>query len=114
MAFVRGHRLWYSPEDPRRTHAPDSTPVEGTIGGDSIALNQPVEAWTGIRKTIAVMPHSDHVQVRHKLSTDHAWPVEHAPWALTVPALFGMSIAPLPVGYKPGDAPAECIVKHEK
>jgi hypothetical protein len=50
-----GHRLWHSPEDPRRTYVPDNFPIEYCIKGNSVYLSQPVEPWVQVKKR-----HSDN------------------------------------------------------
>ncbi len=93
-----GHRLWHAPEVRPRTYAPDNEPVEVQATPEGWAFIQPVEASTGIQKTIIVsFPELSHtVRVTHRLRNLGPWTVELAPWALSVMAPGGMAIIPLP------------------
>jgi len=61
-----------------------------------LKLTQPVEAITGIEKAMEVTldARSDAVTVRHRLVNRNLWPVELAPWALTVMQGPGRVILP--------------------
>jgi hypothetical protein len=91
-----GHRLWHAPEDPQRTYIPDNDPVvmEDVPGG--VRIIQPVEAQTGIRKSITVTLPDDGAQVLvdHSLQNLGQAPVELAPWAITQVKPGGMAILP--------------------
>src|SRR5262249_26509652 len=49
-----GHRLWFAPEDPVRTYAPDNGPAEVQVAGDTITGIGAVEPLTGLSKRITV------------------------------------------------------------
>lgn len=91
-----GHRLWHSPEAKPRSYFPDNAPVEAVIDGSTLRLIPPLETTTGIQKEIDVTLIGDrpHVEVRHLLENKGLWPVELAPWALTVLNLDGVAIVP--------------------
>jgi hypothetical protein len=93
-----GHRLWHAPEAMPRTYCPDNGPVEIQVYADFIRLIQPVEATTGIQKEMDISLAVDrpHVRVVHRLRNCLLWPVEVAPWALSVMAPGGVAILPLP------------------
>jgi hypothetical protein len=94
-----GHRLWHAPEARPRTYLPDNDPVEYTELGDyGMRLTQAPEEGSGIQKamTVTMAAEDDVVIVEHTLTNFGPWPVELAPWALTVLAPGGMAIAPLP------------------
>ena len=93
-----GHRLWHAPEAKPRTYCPDNAPVRLEQHGDFVRLIQPPEATTGIQKEIDIrLPATDaHVEVTHRLRNTNLWPVELAPWALSVMAPAGTAIIPLP------------------
>ena len=93
-----GHRLWHSPEAKPRSYFPDNFPIEVKEGPNSLTLIQPAEITTGIRKTIEVtmQPDRNQVVVVHRLHNDNLWPVELAPWALSVMAKTGLAIIPQP------------------
>jgi hypothetical protein len=93
---VGGHRLWHAPEGMPRSYSPDSAPVEREANGSTIRLRQAVEPRVGIQKEIAVGldPAGTHVTVRHRLTNRNLWPVELAPWAMTIMSAGGTVILP--------------------
>ncbi|MDZ4769211.1 MAG: hypothetical protein SGJ24_08790 [Chloroflexota bacterium] len=93
-----GHRLWHAPESQPRTYAPDNSPIHVEPIPNGVRLMQPIEASTGIEKQIDLVMHESeaHVQVTHRLRNTNAWAVTLAPWALSVMALGGTAIVPLP------------------
>jgi hypothetical protein len=98
-----GHRLWHSPEAKPRSYIPDNSPVEARADGDTLRLVQPVEAGTGIRKEIDLRMYADspRVRVTHRLRNQGLWPVELAPWALTVMDPGGAAFLPQPAQADP-------------
>jgi hypothetical protein len=96
--FRGGHRLWYAPEDPRCTYIPDDAPVTITEFESGILVTQPVEAQTGIQKslTITLPGHDARVIVDHTLANRGAASVELAPWAITQLRPGGVAILPQP------------------
>lgn len=98
-----GHRLWHSPEDKVRSYYPDNGPVKVAEENGIVRVIQPPEATTGIQKELAIVldPASNQVEVRHYLRNVGLWPVELAPWALTVMAPGGMGIVPQPTRTHP-------------
>jgi hypothetical protein len=103
-----GHRLWHAPEDHLRTYWPDNVPVRVEAGSDSLILTQEIEPTTGIEKTIELRlwPHDNRVTVVHRLRNRGLWPIETAPWALSVMTRNGFAIVPQP----PADVPQETAV----
>lgn len=92
-----GHRLWHAPESHPRTYAPDNAPVQVETLANSLRFTQPTEAATGIQKEIEVrLVGPTQVEVVHRLRNHNLWPVNLAPWALTVMAQNGTAILPLP------------------
>lgn len=91
-----GHRLWHAPEGVPRSYSPDNDPVEVEVSGDTVTLTQKVEPATGIQKQIAVTlaPQGSRVTVRHTLTNRGLWPVELAPWALTIVRPGGEQVIP--------------------
>lgn len=91
-----GHRLWHAPEAKPRTYSPDNAPVAYAWDGKTLKITQPKEADTGIAKSLEITLDADanHVQVLHRLVNEGPWPVELAPWALTVMAPGGRAIFP--------------------
>ncbi len=93
-----GHRFWHAPEDPARTYLPDNGPVHAAALPDGLRLVQPVEAATGLQKEIELKlwPGTARVRVTHRLRNHGLWAVALAPWALSVMAMGGTAIIPLP------------------
>jgi hypothetical protein len=94
--FYGGHRLWHAPENMPRTYAPDDDPVEIVPGQNGLLITQPVEAQTGIEKSIhiSLVEQKPQVIVRHTLTNRGMWPVECAPWAITQLKTGGRAILP--------------------
>jgi hypothetical protein len=93
-----GHRLWHAPEAQPRSYAPDNTPVKLEQHDGFVRLIQPVENLTGLEKEMDLQLAADRagVQVTHRLTNRGIWPVELAPWALSVMAPGGTGVFPLP------------------
>jgi hypothetical protein len=91
-----GHRLWHAPEASPRTYSPDNEPVPFEVDGGKLRLTQAVEPGTGIRKSLelSLIPGRDSLEVVHRLTNTGLWPVELAPWAITVMAPGGVAIVP--------------------
>jgi hypothetical protein len=103
-----GHRLWHAPEAVPRSYAPDNEPVKVKEQKKFVRVTQPVEKSTGIRKEIdiALSPGKPHAKLTHRLTNTGPWPVELAPWALSVMAAGGKVIIPLP----PRGTHPECLL----
>jgi len=93
-----GHRLWHAPEAVPRSYVPDNGQVSVEDKGRFVRVVQPVEAGTGIQKEldVALSAKEAHVKVTHRLRNTGAWPVELAPWALSVMEQGGRAVIPLP------------------
>ena len=91
-----GHRLWHAPEAKPRTYAPDNDPVAWELQADRILLTQAVEPATGIRKELELRLEdgADRLHLTHRLRNLGPWPVELAPWAITMMAPGGVAIVP--------------------
>lgn len=91
-----GHRLWHAPEVPERTVQPDNDPVSVERHGDGVTLEQGVEPETEISKALSVhlAPDAPRLTVTHALTNEGPWPVELAPWAITVLAGGGTAVLP--------------------
>ncbi len=94
--FYGGHRLWYAPENMQRTYSPDDSPVEIVQMGNGLSVTQPVEAQTGIEKTIHISLLEDKPQIiiHHTLTNRGLRPVECTPWAITQFKTGGVAILP--------------------
>jgi hypothetical protein len=93
-----GHRIWKAPEDPIATWAPDNVPVEVTVTASGLAAREPVEPLTGLQKEIAVelAASGTRVTVSHRIFNKGLFPLEFAPWALTMMAQGGVAITGFP------------------
>lgn len=91
-----GHRLWYAPEDPRRTYLPDDEPVAIAEVENGVLVTQPVEPQTGVQKSLTItLPDQDaRVIVDHTLHNRGSKLVELAPWAITQLKPGGVAILP--------------------
>ena len=94
--FYGGHRLWHAPENMPRTYARDDDPLEVVPARDGLSVTQPVEAQTGIEKSIhiSLVEQKPQVIVHHTLTNRGLWPVECAPWAITQLKTGGVAILP--------------------
>lgn len=91
-----GHRLWHSPEDAVRTYQPDDDPLAVKPLPRGVALTQPVEPKTGLQKGMRIELLGERtVKVTHTLKNCALWPVECAPWALTMLTPGGYGVVPL-------------------
>jgi len=87
-----GHRLWHSPESLPRSYYPDNDPCLVETGEDWVSVAQPVEPPTGIAKSIRLSLGEGYFEVEHNLTNEGLWPVELAPWALSVMAPGGAAV----------------------
>ncbi|MFB6201699.1 MAG: hypothetical protein ABEI98_06780 [Halorhabdus sp.] len=94
--LLGGHRLWHAPEDDPRTYTPDTEPVEVTRLDDGVEVVGPTREETAIQKAIAVRAgNGATVDVTHKLTNRGLWPIEFAPWALSVCKPGGTGVLPM-------------------
>ena len=93
-----GHRLWHAPEIPPRAYHPDNDPVSWERQGEIVRVTQPVERHNAIQKELDIWlaPAAAAVKVTHRLTNRGVWPVELAPWAISVMAPGGVGVIPLP------------------
>jgi hypothetical protein len=95
-----GHRLWHAPESMPRTYVPDNSGLSIQELPDGIILIGAKEIGTGIAKSIEIHLAADQpvVWLKHTLRNTGLWPLELAPWAVTMFQLGGTVILPQPVG----------------
>jgi hypothetical protein len=91
-----GHRLWHAPEANPRSYAPDNSPIQWALDGNTLLLTQPTEESTGIQKSVALTMDSEgtHVRVAHRLRNRGLWPVTLAPWSLSALEQGGRAVIP--------------------
>jgi hypothetical protein len=95
--FVGGHRLWHAPEAFHRTYWPDDWQVEVEEVDGGARFVTPADG-TGIVKELRIELVADQSRVRvtHTLRNFGLWPVELAPWALSMCRLGGVVLLPQP------------------
>ncbi|MFB6162869.1 MAG: hypothetical protein ABEJ86_05465 [Halococcoides sp.] len=92
-----GHRLWHAPESIPRTYEPDNDPLTVEQTDRGVILTAPTEETTTIRKSITVemAPDRPVLTVTHTLTNEGLWPIEFAPWAVSVCADGGRAVLPM-------------------
>lgn len=117
FAVRGGHRLWAAPEAMPRTYVPDDAPVrvrEGLEGDHTLTLTQPADDFARLERSIAIRldPSGTGVRVAHRLVNRGPWPIEAAPWALSIMRPGGVGILPQePFGPHPENLlPARAMV----
>jgi len=104
-----GDRVWKAPEDPIASWAPDNVPVEITVTSTGLIAREPVEPLTNLQKEleISMAPAGTHVNVEHRIANRSLFPLEIAPWALTMMAPGGFVVSRFPPrGHHPVDLEA--------
>ena len=93
---IGGHRLWHSPEIFPRTYTPDSTGVIVQADDRRVRLTGPADPYSGIEKALEVelAARGPSVVLKHRLTNQLAWPVELAPWAITLLPMGGVALLP--------------------
>jgi hypothetical protein len=90
-----GHRLWHAPEVFPRTYAPDNDPVEYVWEGTTLVLrNSERENALDKEMRVTLSPTSPCVEVAHRIVNRGPWPVDLAPWTLSVMAPGGRAVYP--------------------
>lgn len=95
-SFRGGHRLWYAPEDLRRTYLPDDEPLTIDQVENGVLVIQPPEGPTGIQKSLTIiLPGAGaRVVVDHTLHNQGEAAIELAPWAITQLKPGGVAVLP--------------------
>jgi hypothetical protein len=92
-----GHRLWTAPESIPASYEPDDDPViVEERGGLSVRLVRAPRPDVGIEKAVTVTMENagTGLAIMHEIVNRGIWPVEIAPWGLTVMAGGGTAIIP--------------------
>lgn len=107
-----GHRLWHAPESVPRTYEPDNASVDLDRHDAGVTLTAPAESTTGVRKAITIEMAADRpvVELTHRLTNEGLWPIEFAPWAVTVCAAGGRAVLPMASGDPDADLPDRSVV----
>jgi len=93
-----GHRLWIAPEEEPKSYELDNAPIEiEEIDGGLRTLQEPGPI-ASVRKTMEISLAADRneVTVLHGLTNEGEKEIELAVWALSVMAVNGQAIIPLP------------------
>src|SRR5882757_2827280 len=93
-----GDRVWKAPEDPIATWAPDHVRVEIQLTPTGLIAREPIEPLTKLQKEIEIsmMPSGTGVKVSHRITNHSLFPLEFAPWALTMMAQGGIAVSGFP------------------
>jgi hypothetical protein len=93
-----GHRIWVGPEIVPITYALDNGPVKIDVLPDGVTATQPVEKETGLQKqiTVKLAASGTTAEVIHTIRNTTLFPLEFAPWALTMMAPGGVGITGFP------------------
>lgn len=91
-----GHRLWHAPEKQSRTHVPDDSPIEYEIQNGSVSVTRDTDPGSSLRRELELQlsPSQPSMTVIHRIYNEGAWPVEFAPWGLTVLKAGGTAVLP--------------------
>lgn len=91
-----GHRLWHAPEAYPRTYDPEDEPVDAELLEDGVRLVGPTgDADIQKAMTVRMSESAARVEVEHELTNRNPWPIEFAPWAISVLAPGGTAVLPL-------------------
>ena len=93
-----GDRVWKAPEDPIATWAPDNVPVEIQLTPTGLIAREPIEPLTKLQKEIEISMAASgtSVKVSHRITNRSLFPLEFAPWALTMMAQGGVAVSGFP------------------
>jgi hypothetical protein len=93
-----GDRVWKAPEDAVATWAPDNAAVEIQLTPNGVIAREPVEPLTKLQKEIEVSlaPSGTTARVAHRVTNRSLFPLEFAPWALTMMAPGGVAVSGFP------------------
>lgn len=90
-----GHRLWVAPERIVRTYEKDNCPVRYEEKDNGVIFYSPEDEHSGMEKSLFIQALGENkFKVEHKIINRNLWPVECAPWALSVMAVGGTCICP--------------------
>lgn len=106
-----GHRLWHAPEILGRTYQPDNSTVTVKNLSDLSVIGYGDESAIGLKKEIEVVlsPDQPCAKLTHRLTNVSQWGIELSPWALSMMAVGGTAIMPLPPrGTHPKDLLPNC------
>jgi hypothetical protein len=93
-----GSRVWKAPEDPVATWAPDNVPVDIKITPGGLIARAPLEPLTKLQKEIEISMAATgtKVTVSNRITNHGLFPLEFAPWVLTMMAQGGTVVSGFP------------------
>jgi hypothetical protein len=93
-----GDRVWKAPEDAVATWVPDNRSVEIQVTPSGLIAREPVEPLTNLQKEIEISmtPSGTNVKISHRITNRSLFPLEFAPWALTMMAQGGVAVSGFP------------------
>ena len=94
-----GHRIAVAPEALGLSYVPDDTGLQREDLPDGVRLIRPIEAASGLSKSIEVQLQPDRpaLTLRQAVCNERTEPVEIAAWSITQLNLGGIAVAPLRV-----------------
>lgn len=88
-----GHRLWIAPEEDPKTLHPDNHPVDCREENGWHVFTAPMESWF-VQKELRVRVDGNALVIEHRIYNLGVYPIELAPWSLTVMAAGGTCLFP--------------------
>ncbi len=99
-----GHRFWHSPESMPRTYIPHDLPIDYEILENGVTVSVDAKQ-IGIRNIMtATMNAEGEITVKHIAENIGQWPMEFAPWCISVFEHGGLEVIPVAkrdAGYLP-------------
>jgi hypothetical protein len=94
--FRGGHRFCHAPEDDIRSYIPDNDGLSLEMQPDGVDLVGHIEDGAGLQKSLSLKLSAEQafVTVTHKLKNHNPWPVETAPWGISMLPLGGTAFIP--------------------
>jgi hypothetical protein len=94
--FRGGHRFCHAPEYVPRTYIPDNDGLSLEMMPDGVDLIGHIESGSGVQKRISLRLSADkpEVTVKHSLFNHNRWPIETAPWGISMMPLGGTAFLP--------------------
>jgi len=107
-----GSRIWIGPEDRIASYAPDNSPVQVEVKGETLVATAPIEDAPRVQKQMIVRVEGRRAEIVHRVRNAALLPAEFAVWVLTVMAPGGTAVTGFPPrGTHPEDlAPSNPLI----